>query len=68
MKLCRMLVFVLALAFVGMMASAPADAAQKSLGSGKVSFRAGSPTVSGYSISWAMLLKYWKMGIRYWYD
>jgi hypothetical protein len=63
-----MLVFVLALAFVGMMASGSAEAAQKSLGSGKVSFRAGGPTVSGYSISWITLLKYWKTGFRYWYD
>ena len=67
MKVSRMLVFVLALAFVGMMAAGSAEAAQKSLSSGKVSFRAGQ-TINGYSISWATLLKYWKMGIRYWYD
>jgi len=67
MKLSRMLVLAMAVAFVAVMATSSAEAATKSLGSGKVGYRAGT-VVNGYSISWTTLLKYWKQGIRYWYD
>ena len=69
MKLSRMLVVVLAMVFMGLVSAGSAEAAQKrNLAPGAASYRGGSGVINGFSITFVQLLRFWKSGVRYWYD